>query len=348
MLYTKNLTIGYKNLIIQKELNLNVSAGKLICLVGINGCGKSTLLRTLAGLQPPISGKVFIAQAPPKVAPSNSPEGGEHSSPLRGEVGGGAYKEITKLTDYDRSTLLSLVLTDKIEVENLTVFELVALGRYPYTDWNGTLAENDIKAVETALNQVNLQHKKYSMLSAVSDGEKQRAIIAKALAQETPLVLLDEPTSHLDLPNRIEIMMLLRQLSVNTKKSFILSTHELDLAVQMSDYLWLMDKNETITGIPEDLMLSQKFQKSFENRNFNFNSEDGHYKIVQPIGNLKVAVKGENEQAKWLKRAFIRCGIVEDKNSKIVVEIIDNKFVINDFKTNSIEKLLDNLLTSNF
>jgi len=330
MLKTENLTIGYKNLIIQKELNLNVSAGKLICLVGINGCGKSTLLRTLAGLQPSISGKVFIA-------PLNPPTRGKQSPPVGG---GGAYKDTSKLTDHDRSTLFSLVLTDKIEVENLSVFELVALGRYPYTDWNGTLAENDIKVVENALNQVNLWHKKDSMLSAISDGEKQRAVIAKALAQDTPLVLLDEPTSHLDLPNRIEIMMLLRRLSVNTKKSFILSTHELDLAVQMSDFLWLMDKNETIAGIPEDLMLSQKFQKSFENQNFNFDSDDGHYKIMQPIGDLKVAIDGENEQAKWLKRAFIRCGIVEDKNSKIVVKIIDNQFVINDFKTNSIEELL--------
>jgi len=333
MLYTENLTIGYKNLIIQKDLNLNVSAGNLVCLVGINGCGKSTLLRTLAGLQPPISGKVFIA-------PSNLPEGGEHSPPLRGWGGGVAYKDISKLTDYERSTLFSLVLTDKIEVENLTVFELVALGRYPYTDWNGTLAKNDVEAIENALKQVNLMHKKDSMLSAVSDGEKQRAVIAKALAQDTPLVLLDEPTSHLDLPNRIEIMMLLRRLTVNTKKSFILSTHELDLAVQMSDCLWLMDKDETTTGIPEDLMLTQKFQKSFESQNFSFDSEDGHYKIVQPVGDLKVAVNGEGEQAKWLKRAFIRCGIVEDKNSEIIVKIIDNQFILNNFKTTSIEELL--------
>ena len=334
MLYTKDLIIGYKNLIIQKDLNLNVNAGELICLVGINGCGKSTLLRTLAGLQPSISGKVFIAPLnPPSVEKQSATD-------LCVEA-----KDISKLTEYDRSTLLSLVLTDKIEVENLTVFELVALGRYPYTNWNGTLAKNDVKAVENALNQVNLLHKKDSMLNVVSDGEKQRAIIAKALAQDTPLVLLDEPTSHLDLPNRIEIMMLLRRLSVNTKKSFILSTHELDLAVQMSDFLWLMDKNETTAGIPEDLMLSQKFQKSFESQNFNFNSEDGHYKIVQPVGDLKVAVDGKSEQAKWLKRAFIRCGIVEDKNSKIIVKIIDNQFVINNFKTNSIEKLLKFLRT---
>lgn len=312
MLKTENLTIGYKNLVIQKDLNLNVGEGKLICLVGINGCGKSTLLRTLAGLQQPIAGKVFINA-----------------------------EDIAKLTDYERSTLFSLVLTDKIEVENLTVFELVALGRYPYTNWNGALAENDVQAVENALNQVNLLHKKDAVLSAVSDGEKQRAVIAKALAQDTPLVLLDEPTSHLDLPNRIEIMMLLRRLSVNTKKSFLLSTHELDLAVQMSDYLWLMDKKETIAGIPEDLMLSQKFQKSFENHNFYFNSDDGHYRIVQPVGNLKVAINGETEQAKWLKHAFVRCGIVEDKNAEIVVDVIDNQFVINNFKTNSIEELLN-------
>jgi iron complex transport system ATP-binding protein len=312
LLLAENLTIGYKNLIIQRNLNLNVDAGKLICLVGINGCGKSTLLRTLAGLQPSLSGRIFI----------NS-------------------KNISKLTDYQRSMLFSLVLTDKIDVENLTVFELVVLGRYPYTSWSGAFSENDKKIAENALYQVNLLHKKNALLNAVSDGEKQRAVIAKALAQDTPLVLLDEPTSHLDLPNRIEIMMLLRRLSVNTRKSFILSTHELDLAVQISDYIWLMDKNETISGVPEDLMLEQKIQKSFENKNFNFISEDGHYKLLQPVGTLKVAVRGENEQAKWLKRAFIRCGIIADKNSDIIIEVIDNQFIINDFKTVSIEELLN-------
>jgi iron complex transport system ATP-binding protein len=299
---------------VQKGLNLKADSGRLICLIGRNGCGKSTLLRTLAGLQPPLCGQVMLDN-----------------------------KNITKLSDNERSTLLSLVLTDKIEVENLTIFELAALGRFPYTSWNGALREEDKKIVQNALNQVNLLSLKDKMLSEVSDGEKQRAVIAKALAQDTPLVLLDEPTSHLDLANRIEIMMLLRSLSVMTKKTFILSTHELDLAIKMADFLWLMNENGTTTGIPEDLMLSGIFQQSFENRNFNFDTEDGHYRIFQPKGTLKVAVQGNFEQTKWLKRAFVRCGIIEDQNAEIKIQVIDNQFIINNKQFNSIENLLTEL-----
>jgi iron complex transport system ATP-binding protein len=249
-------------------------------------------------------------------------------------------QNISKLTDYQRSTLISLVLTDRIEVENLTLFELAALGRYPYTSWNGSLSADDGRAVKECLNQVNLLKMSSCLFSEVSDGEKQRAIIAKALAQDTPLVLLDEPTSHLDLPNRIEIMLLLRSLSLKTKKTFILSTHELDLALKMADILWLMDENGTVAGIPEDLMLSKKFQQSFESRNFNFDTEDGHYRILQPVGNLKVAVEGENERAKWLRRAFVRCGIVEDNTAETKIQITDNQFVIGNKAVETIEEVL--------
>jgi len=311
ILSTSNLSIGYRKKIVQKELNLYSDAGRLICLIGRNGNGKSTLLRTIAGLQPSITGEIFINN-----------------------------KNINQISDNERYTLLSLVLTDRIEVENMTVFELVSLGRYPYSAWNGTLSEKDKNIVLNAINQVNMLYLKDKMLNEISDGEKQRAVIAKALAQDTPLVLLDEPTSHLDLSNKIEIMLLLRSLSLKTQKTFILSTHELDLAIKMADFIWLMNENSTITGIPEDLMLSGIFQKSFENRNFNFDTEDGHYKIVQPVGNLQIAIDGNGENAKWLRRAFIRCGIIENSASKIRVQIIDNQFILKDKKTSSIEKLL--------
>jgi iron complex transport system ATP-binding protein len=314
MLQTINLSIGYGKNIVQKELNLTADSGRLICIIGRNGCGKSTLLRTLSGLQPALSGQVLIGS-----------------------------KNIAKLSDYQRSTLLSLVLTDKIEVENMTIFELAALGRYPYTSWNGNLSKEDKKIVQQALNQVNLLHLQNKNLSEASDGEKQRAVIAKALAQDTPLVLLDEPTSHLDLINRIEIMMLLRSLSVTTKKTFILSTHELDLALKMADYIWLMNKNGIAAGIPEDLMLSGVFQQSFENKHFNFDTEDGNYKIFQPVGTLKAAVEGNSKNAKWLKRAFVRCGIIEDKTAELKIQIIDNQFIIKDKKFYHIEEVLMNL-----
>jgi iron complex transport system ATP-binding protein len=311
VLITKGLSIGYGKHIVQKKLNLKAGDGMLICLVGKNGSGKSTLLRTLAGLQQPISGQILLDD-----------------------------KNISKLSDFQRSILISLVLTDRIEIENFTVFELVALGRYPYSSWNGTLSKDDNRIVEDALGNVNMLKMRDCFLSEISDGEKQRAVIAKALAQDTPLVLLDEPTSHLDLLNRIEIMLLLRSLSLKTKKTFILSTHELDLALKIADYMWLMDGNDTIAGIAEDLMLSSVFQQSFESRNFNFDTEDGHYKILQPIGNLRVAVTGDTPHAKWLKRAFIRCGIVEDKNAEIHVQVCNNGFVVGDKQLKTIEEVL--------
>ena len=139
---------------------------------------------------------------------------------------------------------MSLVLTDRIDVDNMTVSDLVALGRYPYTSWNGSLSPEDKEVVADAMRRVNIFHQKDKPLNCISDGEKQRAVIAKALAQDTPLVLLDEPTSHLDLSSRIDIMFLLRDLSHTTKKTFVLSTHELDLAIGMADYIWLMQQND--------------------------------------------------------------------------------------------------------
>ena len=161
----------------------------------------------------------------------------------------------------------------------MTVYDLLSLGRFPHTNWVGSLSENDKRIITTSIAQVNMTSKMSSYLHEISDGEKQRAIIAKALAQDTPFVLLDEPTAHLDLPNRIEIMLLLKKLSVNTHKTFILSTHELDLAMQMADIIWLIHPQGIETGIPEDLMSSGKLQQIFGNDSFCFDQKDGCFSV---------------------------------------------------------------------
>ncbi|MDR1181645.1 MAG: ABC transporter ATP-binding protein, partial [Bacteroidales bacterium] len=250
LLKTQALAIGYGNYTVQQNLNLTAESGCLICLIGTNGSGKSTLLRTLGGLQKPLHGNVSINR-----------------------------QTISELSHIQRSKIFSLVLTDPIEDGNMTVFDLVSLGRFPYTNWVGTLSEKDRQIITTAITQVNLTSKINTYLHEISDGEKQRAIIAKALTQDTPLVLLDEPTAHLDLPNRIEIMLLLQKLSINTRKTFILSTHELDLAMQMADNIWLINTCGIETGIPEDLMLSGKLQQIFGNDSFYFDQRDGHFSI---------------------------------------------------------------------
>lgn len=312
VLATQHLDIGYGKRVIQHDLNLTANSGDLICLTGTNGTGKSTLLRTLAGLQKPLGGSVHIQG-----------------------------QNIAQLSNAQRATLLSLVLTDNIAVENLTLYDLVATGRFPYTGWNGYLGQHDRDIVQTALKQVNLWHKAHYFINEVSDGEKQRGIIAKALAQDTPLILLDEPTAHLDLPNRVEIMLLLRRLSVNTRKTFILSTHELDLALQMADRIWLMSDHGVETGIPEDLMRTGKFQETFGSTAYRFDETDGHCKIEPLLGNLTVAIRGNGTAALWLERALLRCGIRVTPDATLCIEAYADHFVVAGRTTHSIEETLD-------
>ena len=214
---------------------MDLYRGELVSLLGRNGCGKSTLLQTLSGLLPPVGGSYQIAGA------SCS--------------GGGVSKN------------LSLVLTERISLENTTVHDIVALGRLPYTDYLGTLHEEDEYRICSSLASVGLQPVelwKDHYFNALSDGEKARVLIAKALAQSTPVILLDEPTAHLDLPNRILVLELLRRLSHAEGKTILLSTHELDLALQMSDRILLMTPQEGIElDTAERLKEKGSFEKAF-------------------------------------------------------------------------------------
>ena len=319
ILKTENLTIGYGAMAVQRGLNLEAQARDLICLTGTNGSGKSTLLRTLAGLQPALDGKVMIAN-----------------------------KDIASLNVHQRSTLFSLVLTDDIDIERLTVRELVAMGRFPYTNWAGSLSKKDDEIIDKALKDVHLSHKADSMINHISDGEKQRAVIAKALTQDTPLVLLDEPTAHLDLPNRIEIMLLLRRLSVSTGKSFILSTHELDLALQMADKIWLMTPSGVEIGMPEDLMLTGSFQSAFGSESFSFDAIDGHCHIHQIKGPMEIAIvvsEGAEAHEAWLRRALIRVGIQVNNTSEKKIHCTPQGYQLekNGKVHTTIEELLKNI-----
>ena len=288
LLSTQNLSIGYGKKIIQHNLNLSVDRGALISLIGTNGAGKSTLLRTISALQPALSGTIEI-------------EG----------------TDISQLSTHRRAQLLAIVLTEKIEIDNLSVRQLVSMGRFPYTNWVGNLSDKDNSIIDKAISDVNLTHKADADINHISDGEKQRAVIAKALAQDTPLILLDEPTAHLDLPNRIETMMLLQRLAVTTNKTFILSSHELDLALQISNQIWLMTTNGIEVGIPEDLILNGSFPRAFVSNNYTFDMSDGRCIINNLYGNSSVTVTGDDNsiyQQIWLKRALMRVGIkVSDK-----------------------------------
>lgn len=235
---TNSLTIGYRiasgtEYPVQTDLNFSLHTGEMVCMLGPNGCGKSTLLRTLAGLQPALSGEY-------KIQNSDRPE-----------------------------KSVALVLTERLSMDNTTVHDVVAMGRYPYTSFLGGLSEQDERIIAASLEAVGFDlvalNSTFSPFNAHSDGEKQRILIAKALAQQTPIILLDEPTAHLDLPHRILILRLLRQLAHEQGKTVLISTHELDLALALSDRILLM--SPAGRGIqldtPETLKKADAFTSAF-------------------------------------------------------------------------------------
>ena len=212
---TNNLTIGYQNTrggeptIIQCNLSVSLYAGEMVCMLGPNGCGKSTLLRTLAGLQEAVSSEKGVVSSEKRVQSSENK--------------------------------IALVLTERLSMENTTVHDVVALGRYPYTSFLDGLNAEDERIITESLEQVGIDAEAmHTFFNAHSDGEKQRILIAKALAQQTPIILLDEPTAHLDLPHRILILRLLRRLAHEQGKTILISTHELELALSLSDRILLM------------------------------------------------------------------------------------------------------------
>lgn len=240
---TNKLTIGYSDggketaslaiesqKVIQRDLTFSLFEGEMVCMLGPNGCGKSTLLRTLAGLQPALSGTYTLSTA-------------RH---------GESREEAAKNT--------ALVLTERLSLESTTVHDVVALGRYPYTSFLGGLTEEDERVIDEALEMVGMSDSQSSMFNAHSDGEKARILIAKALAQQTPIILLDEPTAHLDLPHRIKVLRLLRQLAHEQHKTILISTHELDLALKLSDRILLMTPGK---GIQLDTADTLKEQNAF-------------------------------------------------------------------------------------
>lgn len=317
-LTTANLNIGYTNHHQEnrlfENLNLSLYGGQMICFMGPNGIGKSSLLRTLAGLQKPLSGKIGIY----------TPLGSDH---------------------YARQ--IAVVLTDRVNALNLTVEEIVTFGRYPYLGWNIRLNDTDKKIINASIEQIQLQHLLHKKLYELSDGQLQMVMIARALAQDTPIILLDEPTAHLDLNNRVEIMNLLRKLCRTTHKAILLATHELDLALQTADLIWLTGKNKNIlTGLPEDLVLNGSFDEIFEFKGFDLKTGRVQH---QPFRQIKIQLSGEGAEYLWTKNALERNGFeITQDDAKISIIILQDsgslRWIIKknnlENQANSIESLM--------
>jgi iron complex transport system ATP-binding protein len=228
VLSTRNLAIGYGKRVLASDIDASLRAGELTCLIGPNGTGKSTLLRTLAGMQAPLVGRVAIND-----------------------------QDVHRLPAQALAKRLSVVLTERVDVGSLSAYALVALGRYPYTDWTGRLTAHDEDRVMWAMRQTGCFELAPRHVHELSDGERQRVMIARALAQEPQAILLDEPTAFLDLPGRVEVMHLLHRLARETERAILLSTHDLDLALRYADRLWLMGKGGVFTqGAPDALKAS--------------------------------------------------------------------------------------------
>jgi iron complex transport system ATP-binding protein len=229
----EGLSIGYHSKggkkVVADSINATIRSGELTCLLGPNGVGKSTLMRTIAAFQPRLKGTMSY------------------------EDKEGKRVEMDTLTDKELSRLIGVVLTEKPHVRNLTVQELVGMGRSPYTGFWGLLDEEDQAIIEQSISAVGIDALAARTLDTLSDGERQKAMIAKALAQQTPIILLDEPTAFLDYPSKVEMMQLLKRLAHNMGKTIFMSTHDLELALQLADTVWLMERERLSMGTPREL-----------------------------------------------------------------------------------------------
>ena len=252
ILETNNLSIGYtakhSTITIAERLDLNLSQGKLIALIGANGIGKSTLLRTLTGIQKPLSGNILL--------------------------------QGIDINDYEPLALaqqMSVVLTEKLPPSNLTVYELIGLGRQPYTNWLGTLTAFDKAKIDEAMDMTDIRHLALKKHYEISDGQLQKVLIARALAQDTPLIILDEPTTHLDLQHKVSLFKLLKKLTLDSKKCILFSTHDIDMAIQLSDEMIVMTTDKVIQDQPCNFIANGIFDSLFPDDDISFDKDKGKF-----------------------------------------------------------------------
>lgn len=309
ILQINDLSIGYQK-VIQDRINLQLFEGQFICLIGPNGIGKSTFLKTLSKVIPALSGEVFLIE-----------------------------NEINTLNHKDLSRLIGLVLTDHIEGFNLKAIDVIQMGRYPHTGFWGQISITDEKIIEEVIKQIGINNLVNRLFSELSDGEKQKVMIAKALVQQAPLLLLDEPTAFLDFPTKASLLVMLRKLAKTNQLGVILSTHDIELALKTADQIWLFtEEHQLIKGMPEDLVLQGHINRVFKNKDMQFNVESGHFER-QSHYNKTVDLIGDSNAIFWLEKALLRNDIGIDDNADICIsyhdkfEIKKEKKVLNLFST---------------
>ncbi len=291
MLHTQNLAIGYRNknrkAVLHDGLEISLNRGELICLLGPNGSGKSTLIRTLGGFQEPLAGEVRIDD-----------------------------RNISRIDVRELARLVSVVLTEQVDAGIMSVYAMVGLGRSPYTGLLGKMRKKDHHAVAEALQNTGIMALQHRRFDELSDGERQKVMLAKSLAQETPVILLDEPTAYLDFPSKVEILQLLRKAAWQQQKALLLSTHDINLALQFADRILLMGKDRpTVSGVPEDLVLNDAFGNFFNRALTRFDTATGTFKFETAHKGV-VVLEGSGLKYNWLRHALERKGYeVNRKNA---------------------------------
>lgn len=294
-----NLCLGYFKGSECKEiltgLDFDLFAGELTCLLGPNGVGKSTVVKAILGQLKPFTGEIL----------------------LNG-------KSISSYSNEELAKVLSVVLTEAFLPGNMTVGQLVAMGRIPHTHWTGKLGNIDREVIETSLSATKIEYLRDDRLSEISDGQRQKALIARALAQDGKVMVLDEPTAHLDLVNRYEIMHLLREISKVQQKSILVVTHDLEIALETADRFWLLNcGSPLISGLPEDLVISGQINQLLPGDNFRFSVKKG--RIEPKHDGLKFDISGPPELTAWVEKALEKSGV---KALSGAMEVSSAPFVI--------------------
>ena len=293
----KSLLIGYisgkRRNILLPPLSACAYHGELIAMIGENGIGKSTLLRTLTGLQDTLGGTVIING-----------------------------KSISSYSRMDFARNIGYISTEPVRVSNMKVYDLVALGRFPHTDWLGKLTDEDHNIILDSIDKVGMRSFLNRYVTELSDGERQRVMIARVLAQDTNLLVMDEPTAFLDIKSKYEIIHLLHDLSKRRGKTIIFSTHDLNIAVSEADKIWLILKDSFEEGASEDLILSGAFNELFKDSLVRFNQNDGSF-TFRNESRGDINLKGEGISRLWTEKALNRAGyLVSDKNADMQIEVV--------------------------
>lgn len=319
----ENLSNGYvagnqEAFVLQDAITANLEPGQLVCLLGPNGAGKSTLLRTLSGFQKPLAGKISYSGKP-----------------------------LESMSRRALSRQLAVVLTDRFSDRFLTAYEVVSMGRFPYASFWGNLSRKDVEAIDNTLEMLGVTALKNKIFETLSDGEKQKMLLARALVQDTPFLFLDEPVAFVDSPGKIEIMEWLSFFAQQHQKGILMTTHDIEIALDYADYLWLINREKPFkTGLPEDLVWQGSINNYFDRQQVQFDPSKGRFGVRKPVSGKKVFLKQAGSPTRWLKKALMRKGfqasMVTEKHTEDLYFTFENETFVQ-YKQNKVLKKFESI-----